>query len=373
MVVAPVNTSTSGGGNVKPMSKWTPPKGRKSKSDIKPASNGSPGWYLRSCLLHGGIEAIFITTAALTEDAYYNPILVALGDPAGGMEDIKSIGLMGAYYMRCSLANTGRLMNYRKGNQGDYQRRAFIRIIDEGEESGESRLAALRVIKAFLEAPANNRFRTKVYIQEHGWDMSTDQEPRKVDNFLEYTEIAKIISALFDGVDGDWAQNNMDAAMCYFTAGHIPFAAHAELGFPLEAVEPEVSFFSVPPTSLQAGVAEVPGMAGAEEVAMVTAMEVPVAASLQAVVAAVPDMSGAEKVARVAAKEVPVVGMELANDQMPVQQVIGKLATLGDGEVVEPPVVALEHVAAAVEVDVVAQNATVPKKRASRPKKVQAN
>ena len=44
---------------------------------------------------------------------------------------------------------------------------------------------------------------------------------------------------LFENVDGNWAQDNMEAAMCFFTQGYIPFAAAADLGFPIDAVLPE--------------------------------------------------------------------------------------------------------------------------------------
>jgi hypothetical protein len=213
--------------------KWS---GRKSKSQVKQfKGNAAVGWYLRSWLLQGGIEVILITTSSMKEDAFYNPILVALNalNPTGA---ITTIGLIGAFYMRVSVGNTARLMNYRKGVVGEYQRRAFVRVIDEGEESADHRLAALRVIKSFLEEPANNKFSTKVYIAQPGWDMSTGQHLRTLDNFLEYKEIVKIIMVLFDGVDGGWAVNNMESAMYFFTAGHIPFAAHEELGFSVEDV-----------------------------------------------------------------------------------------------------------------------------------------
>jgi hypothetical protein len=280
MVGTPINTGTSAGGSN--TSKWTPPKGRKSKSDIKPTPKGLPGWYLRSCLLDGGIEGIFITTASMTEDAYYDPLVKALLEPEG-QGDIKSIGLLGAHYMRCSLTSTERLMNYRRGNRvGDYQRRVFIRVIDEGEESVEKRLEALKIVKAFLEHPDHNKYNTKVYIQEPGWDMSTGQEPRKVDHFVEYKEIVKIIMALYNGVDAQWAQGNMEAANCYFTEGHIPFEAHAQLGFPIEAVQEEIVLFALPSavstgSAEEAVVEEEVGETIAASEQIETAQEVPVA------------------------------------------------------------------------------------------------
>jgi hypothetical protein len=236
-----ITAASASAWDAKPAAKVSYPKGRKNKNQVKQC-NSPAGWYLRSCFLDGWIEAIFITTASKTEDAYYNPLVRALADDTA--QPVKDIGLLGAFYQRVSLTNTAPLMNYRKGNAGEYQRKAFIRAVDEGEDSPEDRLAALKVIQAFLEEKRNNQFKAKVYIE-----VPSNEEPKKVDNFLEYKEIVKIIKSLFDNVDADWAKNNLESAMCFFTAGHIPFAAHADLGFPLELVQARATsmFTAVPP------------------------------------------------------------------------------------------------------------------------------
>jgi hypothetical protein len=50
------------------------------------------------------------------------------------------------------------------------------------------------------------------------------------------TDIVKIIKALFDSVDNNWAGYNMESALTYLTKGYIPSEAHQELGFPIEYV-----------------------------------------------------------------------------------------------------------------------------------------
>ena len=60
----------------------------------------------------------------------------------------------------------------------------------------------------------------------------------KMDSYVQYREIVRIIKDLFDDVDGNWAANNLNDAMGFFTAGYIPFEAHGDLGFPLDTVEP---------------------------------------------------------------------------------------------------------------------------------------
>jgi hypothetical protein len=213
------------------------PRGRKPKKDIRSNTKGlNSGWFLKAEMLCGLLELITITTSSGVEDAYFNPLVVALDTPNSDPNNIPEIllqGLMGAFFMRISLTNTGRLMTIKKGAIGQYQRKAFIRVVDEGEDTPSSRLTSLNVIKAFLEEERNNQYSTKVHIQEPGWDL-TNTPLRKLDNYLEYGGIVKIVKELFVNVDGNWAVNNMESAMCFFTAGHIPLAAHADLGFPLE-------------------------------------------------------------------------------------------------------------------------------------------
>ena len=60
----------------------------------------------------------------------------------------------------------------------------------------------------------------------------------KLDHFIQYREIVRIVNDLFENVDGSWAVNNRESADCFFTAGYIPFLAHEELGFPVDSVMP---------------------------------------------------------------------------------------------------------------------------------------
>ena len=116
-------------------SKRGSPAGRKSKKQVK-QTKLAPGWYLRSCLLQGNIEVIFITTSSLVDDAYYNTIVTKLSNPGDGEDasPITDIGLMGAYYMRVSLQIPNGLFNAKSS----YQRKAFVRVLDDGEDDPES-------------------------------------------------------------------------------------------------------------------------------------------------------------------------------------------------------------------------------------------
>ena len=99
-------------------------------------------------------------------------------------------------------------------------------------------MEALKVIKECLEHEENNKYGTKVYIPEPGWDLTPpDPEPlKKLDTVIQYKEIVRVINELFENVDGNWAVNNPETAAAFFTESYIPFGAHADLGFLLDRV-----------------------------------------------------------------------------------------------------------------------------------------
>lgn len=223
---------------------FSSPVGRKSKQQIV-ENKLLPGWYLRSILLDGGLELILVTTSTFTNDAFINPLITEL-DKGEADSPLRQIGLMGAYYMRISLQNPGQLCNVKSV----YQRKAFLRILDEESDSSDAkRLEVLNVMKKFLELKENNKFNTKVYIQKSpAWDMtpSGDTPLPKLDHFIQYEDIVKILHGMFDSIDGNWAASNPDSAAPYFTPGHIPFAAHTQLGFLREDVMDLLPSFSLP-------------------------------------------------------------------------------------------------------------------------------
>jgi hypothetical protein len=219
----------------------SPVKGRKNKKAIKQSKPIEPGWYLRATLYQGCVMCVQITTSNFGNDAYFHPLISKIA--SDDEDEINLIGLLGAYYMRISLTNPCALLNASNG----YQRKAFLCVLDEDEATPEIMLSKLEVIKRFLEQPENNRYGTKVFIQQPGWDL-TPPHPAplpKLDHTLQYKEIVRIINDMFDNVDGNWAVNNRDSAGCFFTAGYIPFQASADLGFPLDAVMQMITgFFS---------------------------------------------------------------------------------------------------------------------------------
>jgi hypothetical protein len=67
---------------------WKSPKGRRTKADLSKLNQPKSltGWYLRSILLDGGVELIMITTSSFQDDAYFNPLPVAIRSPEIKME-----------------------------------------------------------------------------------------------------------------------------------------------------------------------------------------------------------------------------------------------------------------------------------------------
>ena len=113
----------------------SPPNGRKSKDDIMKTKASAPGWYLRSALLQGGLELITTTTQTMVDDAFFHNLITRINE-GDDHEPIDNLGLIGAYGMRISLNNPNQLLN----GKTKYQRKAFIRVLDEGDEREENRL-----------------------------------------------------------------------------------------------------------------------------------------------------------------------------------------------------------------------------------------
>ena len=214
-------------------SRFSPMKGRKSMKDVK-ASKRQTGWYIRSAVCDGLCDVIYITNSNLVDDAFKQQLIDALRT---GDEDlpINKVNILGSFYMCRGLGNNDALTNAKNG----YTRQILLRVVDsEAELTKEARMEALKVIKEFLEQEENNKYGTKVYIPEPGWDLTPpDPEPlKKLDTVIQYKEIVRVINELFENVDGNWAVNNPETAAAFFTEGYIPFAAHADLGFPLDRV-----------------------------------------------------------------------------------------------------------------------------------------
>lgn len=207
---------------------------------IKKCKPKEPGWYIRASLYSGNMACFQITTSDFANDAFTQRLIEKLA--TDDQDDINQIGLLGAFYMRKSLSNSDPLLNSKNG----YQRKTFVAALEEDECNAESLLSKVETIKRFLERPQNNRFGTKVFIQQPGWDLTPpDPAPLpKLDHILQYRQIALVLRILFDGVDGTWATSHRETADLFFTPGHIPFEAVADIGFPIDAVmsiEPGIS------------------------------------------------------------------------------------------------------------------------------------
>ena len=215
----------------------TPPSGRKSRSQIHFSDSGKKkqyGWYIRSTLVEGGFELIFITKSNFNEDAFGKNLVVGFA-PRQPPPVIMEAGLLGAFRMRVSLDNPAPLLS----GTSMYCRKAFLRYIENTHDSEKtSRLAALTSIKNFLLEPAQNKFSSPVIIEEPGWDLTPPEDaplPR-LDHYLQYEEILKIIQMTYENVNSNWAAENSEAVFSYFTKGYIPFAANADIGVPMNEV-----------------------------------------------------------------------------------------------------------------------------------------
>ena len=222
------------GAAVKEVAKRSSPlKNRLSVKDIKSQKKRyPPGWYVRSILLDGNMEIIYITQGDLINDAYYQPLVIAIGNDSDA--SIDGLNLLGCFRLHRSLSDDSQLI----GKSG-YARKVFVRVLEEDQTSPQSRKAGLLVIKAFLERPENNRYDTKVYVPE-SWDLTPSRPTplRKLDYYLKYEETVKIIRSLFAGVDHQWATENPISANTFFTSGYIRYQASTDLGFPEDVVVP---------------------------------------------------------------------------------------------------------------------------------------
>jgi hypothetical protein len=201
--------------------------GRLSKQQIK-RSIRAQGSYLHSVLVPGGIELIMISKESMTEDAYLNELIRAIEDKSD--ESIVKLDIVGKFTRRISANDARVLCNI----NSDYPRRVFVRILDPEETDEDSRLKALEVIQYFL-LTRKSQWPRKYFIEKPGWDLTNYDDPLKLDNFLMFNDIVKLIKGMFNCGE-NWAAKNWKAADCFFTEGHIPFEAHKELGVPEEKV-----------------------------------------------------------------------------------------------------------------------------------------
>lgn len=113
----------------------------------------------------------------------------------------------------------------------------FMIQLEPHEMTPDYARSKLEVVKKFMSTDATNKFKTPIFFPE-GWD-ETPPAPaplRKLDHVLQYSEILRLLRMMFPLLNGRWYAANQEAANAFFTAGHIPFAAHADLGFPVEQV-----------------------------------------------------------------------------------------------------------------------------------------
>jgi hypothetical protein len=206
------------------------PRGRLSKQEIMIACR-PVGWYLNSVVVPGGVELIMISKENMTEDAYLQDLTEAIENKTH--PDLNKLGIIGKFSRRVSLEDSRPLQNRsnRSRKQNNFARRAFVRVLDAEEADPVSRLESLRVIQTFFASRPNS----KIFIEQPGWDLTDYDKPLKIDNFLIFSEIVRLLKGMFNCGE-NWAVKNWDAAQLFFTEGHIPYEAHEDLGVPEDKV-----------------------------------------------------------------------------------------------------------------------------------------
>jgi hypothetical protein len=223
------------------------PKGRKSKAEAITGRVAS-GWHIRSVVVDGGLEVIFITQANFVDDGYgiveVTKFLKHCQENGEFDHPIMQIGLLGQYFMRKSLQDPDRLLE----RKGPYQRKCLVRVLDPGEEAPKHRFAALKVVKEFLQDKRHNQYDYPVHLNEDNFDRTPSVLP-KIDHYVQYTDIVKIVYDLFKDVDSTWAANNIESALAYFTEGYIPYEACQDVGFPEKYVTKKTNGMNSTPTT----------------------------------------------------------------------------------------------------------------------------
>ena len=216
----------------------TPP-GRKNPKKVKKTKKLPSGWYLWSKEYYGGHNVTEISLSTRTDDAYYQPLKDLFNKDQEEDHELLNMGIYGTATLRHSLINGNELKNSKNG----FSRQCILQIMDAEDATEEARLSLLMSIKKFLEEKKNNAYGTEVHIMQPGWNLNEPGAPLpKLDTRIVYKDIVEIIRASFDDTDsGDWAAKNMEAAMTYFTEGHIPYAAADDLGFPRELVNDPIN------------------------------------------------------------------------------------------------------------------------------------
>lgn len=207
-------------------------KGRRSYEELRKSKPRSPAWYLEGRLFDGNLAGFTTTMADPNQDCYAQPLIEALADTESDAE-ICNTGIIGAFYMKVSLTDERPLTNVKD----DYMRKTFVILMEPEEMTREGLYAKLLVVKKFFELPTSNAYKTKVVIPKE-WD-KTPPEPTplpKLDEVLQYKEVKKVLSRIYNKADMTWYGANEEEAWCFFNEGHVPFEAVLDLGFPEDRV-----------------------------------------------------------------------------------------------------------------------------------------
>ena len=216
----------------KPTSRGTIITKRRSPEQIKKDKPRPKGFYLEGELLDGSLSRFTLTLGNPRNDGYHDRMQKEI-DACN--EEVLRYGILGGFYMKRSLKDERPLLN----EKDDYTKKMFIMSMEAEEMNHEGLLKKMQFVLEFFKRPENNTYATTVFLP-NDWDKTPpqDQPLRKLCDYLQYTEIKKLIKKMNDDAGPFWYENNEAAAWAYFREGHVPTSAALDLGFPDDKVTP---------------------------------------------------------------------------------------------------------------------------------------
>ena len=233
----PVPAKANAGSPTKP----SPGRGRvlgnvRSMEEVNKNKPRAKGIHLNACLLDGQLGFFTFTMPDRSNDAYSHNVAQAL-TVKNSKEFICNLGILGPYFMRRNLEDPRPLRNAKDS----FTKKGYVVYFPPEKHNKEGMYEVLTLVKAWAEKPPQTYPNTYV-IDEEDWDDTPEEgDLPRLDNFFQYEQILMIIKLLFPDVDDTWYKTHALEADCFFHAGHIPFEASMDLGFPVDKVRPPMA------------------------------------------------------------------------------------------------------------------------------------
>ena len=167
--------------------------------------------------LQGNLAALFFEKAP-GDDAFHNPLKLAME-----ADRLKDDGFILLTNRRISSSRNITMLN----RNNAYPRKIYIIMLDDNNP--ESRLSVMKAACKILNAPENNRYDIPYIINESS-DITEEVLP-KVDEWVLDNQVVDLITALYNNVTTNWAQNNRIDADFFFTGPPFCQPAVENLGY----------------------------------------------------------------------------------------------------------------------------------------------